>query len=176
MTKILFNWQGLNIVFVVDIKISLLLWLVGWNGDQTKFALASSYKWCLVLKYIQVFKWKCSFCPGALYPYLGGGCVISPLPVKPGTIGFLAVCQSVCLSVRLSAGLSVRQSTRCPSTRFSELLSVVIWDIELKGENSVTHEIGPINSDFSKNVEQNEKTYFCVLEDSYFLSLVHFYL
>ena len=26
-----------------------------------------------------------------------------------------------------------------------------------KGENSVTHEIGPINSDFSKNVEQMKK-------------------
>ena len=30
-------------------------------------------------------------------------------------------------------------------------------DTNLKGENSVTHEIGPINSDFSKNVEQMKK-------------------
>ena len=36
----------------------------------------------------------------------------------------LSVCPSVCLSVS--------QSTRCPSTQFSELFSVVLWDIDLK--------------------------------------------
>ena len=56
-------------------------------------------------------------------------CLISPLPVKPGgTLGFLAIRHSVCLSVCPS----VCQSTRCPSTRFSELFSVVLWDIDLK--------------------------------------------
>ena len=35
---------------------------------------------------------------------------------------------SLCLSVRLS----VCQSTWCPSTRFSELFWVVLWDIDLK--------------------------------------------
>ena len=56
-------------------------------------------------------------------------CILfSPLPVKPGgTLGFLAVCHSVCPSVRLS----VCQSTRCPSTLFSELFSVFLWDIDL---------------------------------------------
>ena len=29
--------------------------------------------------------------------------------------------------------------------------------LKIKGENSVTHEIGPINSDFSKNIEQMKK-------------------
>ena len=66
--------------------------------------------------------------------------VISPLPVKPGggggTLSFLAVCHSVrpsvCLSVCLSVRPSVCQSTRCPSTPFSELFSVVLWDIDLK--------------------------------------------
>ena len=33
---------------------------------------------------------------------------------------------------RLPLCLSVCQSTRCPSTRFSELFSVVLWDIDLK--------------------------------------------
>ena len=41
-----------------------------------------------------------------------------------GTLGFLAVCHSVCPSVC--------QSTRCPSTQFSKLFSVVLWDIDLK--------------------------------------------
>ena len=57
----------------------------------------------------------------------------SPLPVKPeGTLGFLAVCQSVSLSVCPSDCPSVCRSTRCPSTRFSELFSAVLWDIDLK--------------------------------------------
>ena len=54
--------------------------------------------------------------------------VISPLPVKPGgDYRFprrLSLCPSVCLSVS--------QSTRCPSTRFSDYFSVVLWDIDLK--------------------------------------------
>ena len=60
---------------------------------------------------------------------------ISPILVIPGTILYvpyrwhrgdyrfprrLSVCPSVC------------QSTRCPSTRFSEFFSVVLWDIDLK--------------------------------------------
>ena len=49
-----------------------------------------------------------------------------------GALGFLAVCHSVCLSVRPSVCLSVCQSTRCPSTPFSELFSVLLWDIDLK--------------------------------------------
>ena len=40
----------------------------------------------------------------------------------------LSFCPSVCLSVHLS----VRQSTGCPSTRFSKLFSVILWDIDLK--------------------------------------------
>ena len=51
--------------------------------------------------------------------------------MKPGDFRFprrLSLCPSVCLSVRPS----VCQSTRCPSTRFSELFSVVLWDIDLK--------------------------------------------
>ena len=40
----------------------------------------------------------------------------------------LSLCPSVCLSIRLS----VCQSTQCPSSRFSELFSVVLWDIDLK--------------------------------------------
>ena len=45
-----------------------------------------------------------------------------------GTLGFLAVYHSVYLSVCPS----VRQSTRCPSARFSELFSVILWDVDLK--------------------------------------------
>ena len=51
--------------------------------------------------------------PTVLVPYRWGG----------GTLGFLAVCHSICLSVC--------QSTRCPSTRFSEIFSAVLWDIDL---------------------------------------------
>ena len=70
---------------------------------------------------------------------------IIPLPVKPGgTIGFLAVCHSVTLSVRLS----VSQSTRCPSTRFSELFSVVLWDIDLKFGIWICLDIIQIKFDF----------------------------
>ena len=46
----------------------------------------------------------------------------------------LSLCLSVCLSVRLSVhSVSVHcQYTRCPSTRFSELFSVVLLDMDLK--------------------------------------------
>ena len=48
----------------------------------------------------------------------------------------LSFCPSVRLSVRpsicLSVCPSVSQSTRCPSTRFSDIFSVVLWDIDLK--------------------------------------------
>ena len=44
----------------------------------------------------------------------------------------LSLCLSVRPSVRPSVCPSVCQSTRCPSTRFSELFSVVLWDIDLK--------------------------------------------
>ena len=43
----------------------------------------------------------------------------------------LSVSLSVPLSVPLSVSLSVK-STQCPSTRFSELISVVLWDIDFK--------------------------------------------
>ena len=36
-------------------------------------------------------------------------------------------------------------------------LKAAVSQIRTKGENSVTHEIGPINSDFSKNAEQMKK-------------------
>ena len=52
--------------------------------------------------------------------------IISPLPVKPG--GLYISSQSV----RLSVLLSVCPSTWCPSTQFSKLFSVVLWDIDLK--------------------------------------------
>ena len=41
-------------------------------------------------------------------------------------------CLPVSPFVRPSVRPSVRQSTQCPSTRFSELFSVVFWDIGLK--------------------------------------------
>ena len=73
---------------------------------------------------------------------------ISPLPVKPGggTIGFLAVCHSV----RPSVCLSVSQSTQCPSTRFSELFSVVLWDIDLKFGIWICLHIIQIKFDFGR--------------------------
>ena len=71
---------------------------------------------------------------------------ISPLPVKPGgTLGFLAVCQSVCPSVCPS----VCQSTLCPSTQFSELFSVVLWDIDLKFDIRLYLDMIQIKFDFS---------------------------
>ena len=56
----------------------------------------------------------------------------------------LSVCLSVCLSVRLS----VSQSTRCPSTRFSELFSVVFWDIDFKFGIWICLDIIQIEFDF----------------------------
>ena len=51
---------------------------------------------------------------------------------RGGTLGFLAVRHSVRLSICPSVSQSVCQSTWCPSTPFSELFSVVLWDIDLK--------------------------------------------
>ena len=51
---------------------------------------------------------------------------------RGGTLGFLAVRHSVRLSICPSVSQSVCQSTWCPSTLFSELFSVVLWDIDLK--------------------------------------------
>ena len=53
---------------------------------------------------------------------------------------------SVCPSVRLS----VSQSTRCPSTRFSELFSVVLWDIDLKFGILICLHIIQIKFDFDR--------------------------
>ena len=62
---------------------------------------------------------------------------------RGGTLGFLAVCHSVCLFVRLSVCPSVCQSTRCPSTRFfRRFLSrpsrywLEIWYVNLSWHNT----------------------------------------
>ena len=57
--------------------------------------------------------------------------MFSLLPVKLGGNSFPR-CLSVCPFVCPFVCLSVRQSTRCLSTQFSKILSVVLWDIELK--------------------------------------------
>ena len=67
--------------------------------------------------------------------------------MKPGGYRFprrLSFCPSVCLSVRLS----VRQSTWCPSSRFSELFSVVLWDLDLKFGIWICLDIIQIKFDF----------------------------
>ena len=77
--------------------------------------------------------------------------LFSPLPVKPaGTIGFFTVCHSVRLSVLLSVRQSISQSTRCLSTRFSELFSVVLWDIDLKFSIWICVDIIQIKLDFGR--------------------------
>ena len=53
---------------------------------------------------------------------------------------------SFCPSVRPS----VSQSTRCPSTRFSEIFSVVLWDIDFKFGIWVCLDITQIKFDFGR--------------------------
>ena len=76
--------------------------------------------------------------------------LLVPYRWNRGTIGFLAICQSVRPSVCLSAFPSVRQSTWCPSTRFSELFSVVLWDIYLKFGIWICLDIKQIKFDFGR--------------------------
>ena len=57
---------------------------------------------------------------------------------------------SLCPSVRPSVRPSVSQSTWCPSTRFSTLFSVVLWDIDLKFGIWICLHIIQIKFDFGR--------------------------
>ena len=70
--------------------------------------------------------------------------LVSPLPRR------LSLCLSVGLSVCLSVRPSVSQSTRCPSTPFSALFSVVFWDIDLKFGIWICLHITQIKFDFGR--------------------------